>query len=133
MDDLGFRLRSAREAQGVSLREIAARTKISVGTLEALERNDYSRLPGGIFGRAFVRAYALEIGADPDETVTAFQARLEESEREAAERGAIRAEISQDDRDFLARQRLAIRALRAVLALVVLVVIVAVVWWARRP
>ena len=40
--------------------------------LEALERNDISRLPGGIFSRAFVRSYAAEIGADPEQTVRDF-------------------------------------------------------------
>ena len=39
---------------------------------EALERNDISRLPGGIFSRAFVRSYAAEIGADPEQTVRDF-------------------------------------------------------------
>ena len=86
MDDLGSRLKRAREERGVQLKDIAVRTKISAAALEALERNDFTRLPGGIFGRSFVRAYALEIGLDPDSTVTAFQVGLEESEREAAER-----------------------------------------------
>jgi cytoskeleton protein RodZ len=70
--DLGATLRRAREARKLSLQQIAAITKISVGVLEALERNDISRLPGGIFSRAFVRAYASEIGLDPDETVRDF-------------------------------------------------------------
>src|SRR6185295_7899148 len=46
----GGRLRDARERRGVSLRQIANSTKISVGVLEALERNDISKLPGGISG-----------------------------------------------------------------------------------
>ena len=54
--DFGSRLRAARERRGVSLRQIATATKISVSALEALERNDLSRLPGGIFSRAFVRS-----------------------------------------------------------------------------
>lgn len=124
-------MRMAREARGVSLRDVATRTKISAGTLEALERNDYARLPGGIFGRAFVRAYALEIGVDPDEAVSAFQTRLEASEREAAERGAVRTPISEDDREFLAKQRRAMRLLRVVLALLVVVLIAGVVWFVR--
>jgi cytoskeleton protein RodZ len=53
--DFGTYLREARERRGVSLGQIAAATKISLSTLEALERNDISRLPGG-FTRAFVRA-----------------------------------------------------------------------------
>jgi cytoskeletal protein RodZ len=65
-------LRAARERRGVSLRQIANATKISVAVLEGLERNDISRLPGGIFGRAFVRSYAIEVGLDPEETIQDF-------------------------------------------------------------
>jgi cytoskeleton protein RodZ len=72
MGDFGGKLRAAREQKGVSLRQIAAATKISVSSLEALERNDISRLPGGIFTRAFVRSYAIEVGLDPDEIVQEF-------------------------------------------------------------
>lgn len=60
----------------MSLRQIANQTKISVGVLEALERNDISRLPGGIFSRAFVRAYAAEVGLDPDATIQDFVAQF---------------------------------------------------------
>src|SRR5882672_3091740 len=74
--DFGSRMRQAREQRGVSLRQIAERTKISVSQLEALERNDISRLPGGIFSRAFVRSYAAEVGVDPEQTVRDFLAQF---------------------------------------------------------
>jgi cytoskeleton protein RodZ len=45
-------------------------------SLEALERNDWAHLPGGIFTRAFVRSYAEEVGLDPDRTVQDFLAEL---------------------------------------------------------
>jgi cytoskeleton protein RodZ len=70
--DFGLKMKRAREERGVSLRQIATETKISVSALEALERNDISRLPGGIFSRAFVRAYAVEVGLDPEETIREF-------------------------------------------------------------
>src|SRR4029078_1018588 len=73
---LGSSLREARERRGVSLREIANATKISVSVLEALERTDISRLPGGIFGRAFVRSYAIEVGLDPETTIQEFIAQF---------------------------------------------------------
>jgi cytoskeletal protein RodZ len=72
----GQRLRDARERRGVSLRQIANATKISVGVLEGLERNDISKLPGGIFGRAFVRSYAIEVGLDPETTIQDFIAQF---------------------------------------------------------
>src|SRR5258706_12106497 len=74
--DFGGKLREARERRGVSLRQIANATKISVSVLEALERNDISKLPGGIFGRAFVRSYAIEVGLDPEATIQSFIAQF---------------------------------------------------------
>jgi cytoskeleton protein RodZ len=73
---VGARLRAAREKRGVSLRQIANSTRISVMSLEALERSDLSRLPGGIFTRSFIRAYAQEVGLDPDRTIQDFIAEL---------------------------------------------------------
>ena len=70
--DFGGRMKRLREARGVSLRLMADNTKIPLATLEALERNDIGRLPGGIFSRAIVRAYAEEVGTDPDTGVRDF-------------------------------------------------------------
>jgi len=70
--DFGGRLRTMREARAVTLRDIASATNLSVAQLEALERNDLSRLPGGIFLRGIVRSYAQQIGADPESTVRDF-------------------------------------------------------------
>lgn len=70
--NFGTHLREAREKRGVSLRQIATSTRISLSTLEALENNEIKKLPGGIFSRAFVRSYAQEIGLDPDEAVREF-------------------------------------------------------------
>lgn len=75
-NDFGGRLKRLREDRGVTLRAIAERTKVSVSVLEALERNDISRLPGGIFSRGIVRAYAEQVGAEPDAAVREFAARF---------------------------------------------------------
>ena len=50
--DFGAELRLARERSGVTLRAIADATKLSVRTLELLERNRVAQLPGGIYRRA---------------------------------------------------------------------------------
>src|SRR5262245_21895041 len=70
--DFGSKLKRAREERGISLRQIATATKISVSALEALERNDISRLPGGIFSRGIVRSYATEVGLDAEATIRDF-------------------------------------------------------------
>jgi transcriptional regulator with XRE-family HTH domain len=71
-DSFGARLREWREQQQVALSTIAEQTKIKVALLEALERDDVSHWPSGIFRRAFIRAYAHAIGLDPDATLREF-------------------------------------------------------------
>jgi hypothetical protein len=72
IDDLGAWLRRERERAGVSLETIATRTKVARSLLDALERNDVSRWPAGIFRRSFVRGYATAVGLDPDFVVALF-------------------------------------------------------------
>lgn len=72
--EIGTRLREARERRGLTLRDIADVTKISIHTLEKLERNDTKRLPGGIFLRGYLRAFASQVGLDGEAVVTAFVA-----------------------------------------------------------
>src|SRR5260221_61743 len=74
--DLGSALRAALEKKRINLRRIADSTKISTRLLEALDRNDISLLPGGIFSRSFVRAYATEVGLDPEQAVREFIAQF---------------------------------------------------------
>ena len=85
---VGERLREARERQKVSLHAIAAKTNISVRFLDAIEKNQFEKLPGGIFTRGFIRSYAAQVGLDPDATVAQFLSD-EPGEREADEERAI--------------------------------------------
>ena len=66
---IGEKLRLARETRGIALRDISEQTRISMRYLEAIEADDYRRLPGGIFNRSFVRAYAKFIGYDEQEAI----------------------------------------------------------------
>lgn len=69
---IGELLKTTREQRGIPLREVSDETRISIRYLEAIESNDYKRLPGGIFNRSFVRAYARCIGYDEKEAVEAY-------------------------------------------------------------
>jgi cytoskeletal protein RodZ len=75
---IGEQLRLAREGRGIPLREISDQTRISMHYLEAIETNDYKRLPGGIFNRSFVKAYARYIGYDEKEAVEGYTRYLRE-------------------------------------------------------
>ncbi len=110
MDDFGAKLRQARERRGISLRQIAASTRIAAAALEGLERNDISKLPGGIFSRAFVRSYALEVGLDPDQTVNEFLERFDQQPAPTAQ--SIAASTPEAELAFERRRRLAALAVK---------------------
>jgi cytoskeleton protein RodZ len=73
MATFGESLRREREMRGVSLEEISDATKISVRTLQALEADQFDKLPGGIFTRSFVRTYAKYLGLDEESVMAEFQ------------------------------------------------------------
>jgi cytoskeleton protein RodZ len=68
----GERLRREREMRGVSLDDIADATKIGTRLLRALEDEHFEQLPGGIFNKGFVRAYAKYLGLNEEEAVADY-------------------------------------------------------------
>jgi transcriptional regulator with XRE-family HTH domain len=78
--DFGAQLAQAREQRGLTLSEVSRRTKISVETLKAIERCEMAALPGGLYTRGFLRAYAREVGCDPDEIVRRYRERFKETD-----------------------------------------------------
>jgi transcriptional regulator with XRE-family HTH domain len=66
------RLRRQRERYQVSLEQMASETRVKPELLEALERNDLSGWPRGLYARAWIRAYATAVGMDPVQTVNEF-------------------------------------------------------------
>jgi cytoskeletal protein RodZ len=65
----GEKLRRERELRGITLEEVAVATKIGTRNLRALEEEKFSQLPGGIFNKGFVRAYAHYVGIDEEQAV----------------------------------------------------------------
>jgi cytoskeleton protein RodZ len=74
LGSFGEQLRQAREARHITLQEIASSTKISSRALQALESEHFDQLPGGIFNKGFVRAYARYVGLDEEKTLAAYLA-----------------------------------------------------------
>jgi len=81
-EKVGEKLRDARQAQGLELSDIAARTRIPLRHLQAIETSDYSGLPSPTYAVGFVKAYARAIGAD--EVALAKELRAETSSMFAA-------------------------------------------------
>jgi cytoskeletal protein RodZ len=68
----GEHLKRERELRGVSLEEVAAATRISTRFLEAIEKEQWDQLPGGVFNRGFIRAIARFLGLDEDGLVAEY-------------------------------------------------------------
>jgi transcriptional regulator with XRE-family HTH domain len=78
------RLRRTRQRSGVSLEQIAAELRIKPDLLEALENNDLSGWPRGVYARAWIRAYALMVGLEPVDTVDEFCRLFSHGDRRAS-------------------------------------------------
>jgi cytoskeleton protein RodZ len=72
MGSFGDRLKKEREQRGITLDDISLTTKIGTRLLRALEEEKFEQLPGGIFNKGFVRAYARHVGLDEDQTVADY-------------------------------------------------------------
>lgn len=73
---VGAQLASARVARNYSVNDVARQLKLSAGQIEALEADDYARLPRGVFVRGFIRNYARLVGLDPESLVSAAEPQL---------------------------------------------------------
>ena len=81
----GERLRAAREAQGLSLADVAARTRVPTRHLEAIESGDYSSLPTPTYAIGFAKAYARAIGEDEASIARDVRTRTAATARERQE------------------------------------------------
>jgi cytoskeleton protein RodZ len=70
----GAQLKKEREKQGITLEQIALSTKIGTRMLRALEEEHFDQLPGGIFNKGFIRAYARCLHMDEDQAVADYLA-----------------------------------------------------------
>src|SRR5690348_942449 len=72
MPSFGEQLRREREKRSITLDDISVSTKISTRLLRALEEDHFEQLPGGIFNKGFIRAYAKCVGLDEDQIVADY-------------------------------------------------------------
>src|SRR5215831_10736434 len=84
MGSFGDRLKKEREQRGITLDDISLSTKIGTRLLRALEEERFDQLPGGIFNKGFVRAYARHLGLDEEQAIADYMVALGESQVKAA-------------------------------------------------
>jgi cytoskeleton protein RodZ len=140
VSSFGEELKRERELREITLREISEATKINLRYLDALERNDFERLPGGVFNKGFVRAYAEYIGVDPETMVNAYllQEREQQSERvdglsedlfRPAPGSAIRPGAPPEPPRGDAGRGVGARALAVVVTVGVVAAVAVLIWW----
>jgi len=145
LPSFGERLKLEREKHKMTLEQISTSTKISTRMLQALEEEKFSQLPGGIFNKGFVRAYARTVGIDEEQAVTDYleasgdapAVQIEPGLREPSRDGAARntpLRITDDNTGRLEiRAEVASRQLPwGVFAAVLLVVALALSLWSYR-
>ena len=118
----GETLQAARLAMEVSCREVAEALNLPIETVEAIEANDYERLPAPVFTRGYIRAYAKLLELDSDPVVARFP--LGESETQTAE---VAITPAANPMEALVRQKP--RQLMGVALALGLVVLIALVVW----
>lgn len=130
---IGEQLRLAREGRGIPLREISDQTRISMHYLEAIETNDYKRLPGGIFNRSFVKAYAKYVGYDEKEAIDGYTRYMRDELGDTGDEVASTPYHSKVYTDTPATRSPILTVVLAVVILVILTVIaLSVVHWVQR-
>jgi len=140
VSSFGEELKRERELREITLREISEATKVNLRYLDALERNDFERLPGGVFNKGFVRAYAEYIGVDPETMVNAYllEERGQQSERvdglsedlfRPAGGSAIRSHTAPDTPGGDAGRGVLVKAVVVVAAVGVLAAATFLIWW----
>jgi cytoskeleton protein RodZ len=121
---IGEKLRLERETRGIALRDISEHTRISMRYLEAIETDDYRRLPGGIFNRSFIRAYAKFVGYDEDKAIEEYGNTMREHGQSEDEPKQQRSLVYTDDGAYQRRSPLK----TLLLAIVILALLSLAVW-----
>ena len=85
MGEFGDKFRKAREKKEISLDDVSNVTKIGARMLRAIEEEDFDQLPGGVFNKGFIRAYAKHLGLNDEEAVSDYLACLRQAQIDAHE------------------------------------------------
>jgi cytoskeletal protein RodZ len=129
---IGEQLRLAREEQRIPLREVSDQTRISIHYLEAIEVNDFQRLPGGIFNRSFVKAYAKYVGVDEKEAVEGYARYMRESGEPGEEVASSRHSIVYTDTHATRSPILTVVLAIVILAILTAAALAILNWYQRR-
>lgn len=121
VESVGDFFRQVRETKGLSLDDVASKTRIHPDFLRALEEGNYAKLPDQVFAKGFVRSYARSLGLDEEDAMRRFNESAGAFYNKQAELDFLRVQQAADERQRLANRKVIFAAAGvAVLALILL-------------
>jgi len=122
MNSVGEVFKQVREAKGLTLEEVASKTRIHPEFLKALEEGNFAKLPDQVFAKGFVRAYARSLGMDEEDTIRRFGESAGAFYGRQGEQERLRLQQADDERRRRANRKITVAAVGvALLGLVLLV------------
>lgn len=121
MDSIGEFFRQVRETKGLTIDEVASKTRIRSDYVRALEEGNFAKLPDQVFARGFVRSYARSLGLDEEDAIHRFVQSAGAFYEKQEERERLRIRQVEEERKKQANRKAVVIAVGiAVLALVIL-------------
>lgn len=121
MESIGDFFKQVRETKGLTLDDVASKTRIHPEFLMALEEGNYAKLPDQVFAKGFVRSYARSLGLDEDDAMRRFAESAGGFYSKQSELDQLRVRQAVDERQRQANRKVIFAAAGvAVLALILL-------------
>src|SRR5262245_57115011 len=121
MDSIGDFFKQVRETKGLTVDEVASKTRIRTDFVKALEEGNFAKLPDQVFARGFVRSYARSLGLDEEDAIHRFTQSAGAFYEKQDERERLRARQAEEERKRQAnRKAVAVAIGIAILTLVFL-------------
>lgn len=121
MESVGEFFRQVRETKGLTIDEVASKTRIRSDFVKALEDSNFAKLPDQVFARGFVRSYARSLGLDEEDAIQRFAESAGAFYEKQGERERLRQrQLEEDRRRRSNRKAVGIAIMAAVLTLIFL-------------
>lgn len=121
MESIGEFFRQVRETKGLTLDDVALKTRIHPDFLIALEEGNFTKLPDQVFAKGFVRSYARSLGLDEEDAMRRFEGSAGAFYEKQTERETLRLKQAEDDRRKKANRKVVLAAIAvALLGLILL-------------
>jgi cytoskeletal protein RodZ len=111
MESIGDFFRQVRETKGLTLDDVASKTRIHPDFLIALEAGNFTKLPDQVFAKGFVRSYARSLGLDEEDAMRRFEGSAGAFYEKQAEREQLRVKQVEDERRKKANRKVVLAGL----------------------